>query len=266
MHKILLLAFIFHWFSGANAQKNATEVLLLGTFHFSNPGLDLAKFENANILSSKRQAEVQQVVKQLITYRPDKIFIEDEPSRQSRWDSLFQQYEQGTLPAKADEIFQVAFPVARTLGHPRVYCADYRDAIFPADSLMKVLAENGQTAQLAGIQTKIQQVEQRFNENLKKHTVSEILRIENDPQEQKDNVAFYLSTLSAGTLRNHVGAYLASEWWRRNMIIYGNVLKQLKGDEKRILILFGSAHTALIKSLIDYNSAFRLVAVKEVLK
>lgn len=239
---------------------------MLGTFHFDNPGLDMAKFENANILSPKRQTEVQAIVRQLIAYHPDRIFIEDVPERQSRWDSLFQKYQQGTLPAKANEIFQLAFPIAKALGHSHVYCADYREAKFPADSLMKVLASNGQTVLLTQIQNKIQQIEQRFNENLKKYTVAEMLKLENTPQEQKDNVAFYLSTLPAGNLRNHVGAYLTSEWWRRNMVIYGNILKQLKGDEKRILVLFGSSHTALLKNLMDYNTAFRLINVSEVLK
>jgi hypothetical protein len=52
---------------------------------------------------------------------------------------------------------------------------------------------------------------------------------------------------------------MASEWWRRNMIIYENILKHLTGKEKRILVLFGSSHTALLKEFMKYNPSLKLV-------
>ena len=45
-----------------HTQQKKTQVLLLGSFHFDNPGLDVAKFENANIMSPQRQKEVLEVV------------------------------------------------------------------------------------------------------------------------------------------------------------------------------------------------------------
>ncbi|UFH57506.1 DUF5694 domain-containing protein [Spirosoma sp. KNUC1025] len=247
------------------SQPKPVEVLLLGTFHFENPGLDVAKFENANILSTKRQQEVKQVVNQLIAYKPDKIYIEAEPAQQAQWDSLFRLYQQGKFALKANEIYQLAFPLAKTLGHPHLYAADYRQADFPYDSLIKVLTASGQQEMQQTIQTKIVQVEQAFNANLSKYTIGEMLKLDNTPKSRKDNLAFYLYCLGAGKLSNHVGAYLASEWWRRNMVIYANILKQLTGNEKRIVVLFGSSHTAVLAELMKYNSALRLTDVGEVL-
>ncbi|MDB5242976.1 MAG: hypothetical protein JWP57_3601, partial [Spirosoma sp.] len=226
------------------AQQKPVEVLLLGTFHFDNPGLDVAKFESANIFSPKRQQEVKAVVNQLIAYKPDKIFIEAEPTQQAHWDSLVSLYQQGKFTLKANEIYQLAFPVAKALGHPHLYAADYRKADFPYDSLMKVLAASHQEVMQQTIQTKIAQVEQAFNANLSKHTIAEMLTIDNTLESRRDNLAFYLNCIGAGKLDNHVGAYLTSEWWRRNMVIYANILKQLTGNEKRIVVLFGSSHTA----------------------
>ncbi|MDX2046674.1 MAG: hypothetical protein SFU87_07790, partial [Chitinophagaceae bacterium] len=60
LRSILTVAVLF-LFKTMAAQTQKTEVLLLGTFHFDNPGLDVAKFENANILSPVRQKEVQAV-------------------------------------------------------------------------------------------------------------------------------------------------------------------------------------------------------------
>lgn len=264
-YQLVTVALVVLSLTPTNAQQKPVEVLLLGTFHFDNPGLDVAKFESANILAPKRQQEVKAVVNQLIAYKPDKIFIEAEPAQQAHWDSLFRLYQQGKFTLKANEIYQLAFPVAKALGHPHLYAADYRKADFPYDSLMKVVAASDQQVLQQTIQTKIAQVEQAFNANLSTHTIAELLTLDNTPESRRDNLAFYLICLGAGKLNNHVGAYLASEWWRRNMVIYANILKQLTGNEHRIVVLFGSSHTAVLEALMKYNSAVRLTDVGEVL-
>jgi hypothetical protein len=266
MPKFILAVAVLLLFKTIAAQTQKTEVLLLGTFHFDNPGLDVAKFENANILSPVRQKEVQAVVDRLVAFKPDKIFIESEPRYQQRWDSILQQYKLGGYTLRANETHQLALKAAKALGHNRVYCADYRDAVFPFDSLMKVLAASKQTDMMQYIQKAIQQIEQRFNENLKKHTIAELLVIQNDPADEKLNLGFYLSLIKAGNLDNHIGAYLAGEWWRRNMVIYGNILKQLDGSEKKVIVLFGSSHTALLRELMQYNDKFNFASVEALLK
>ena len=50
------------------------------------------------------------------------------------------------------------------------------------------------------------------------------------------------------------------------MVIYENILKRLDGTEERILILFGSGHTALIHEMMKYNKKLELVPLADVLK
>ena len=83
--KYVLYVFCMHLCLVAVAQQKKekeVKVLLLGSFHFDNPGLDVAKFKDANILSPKRQQEVEEVASLLKTFAPDKIFIEATPGRQ----------------------------------------------------------------------------------------------------------------------------------------------------------------------------------------
>ena len=68
----------------------------------------------------------------------------------------------------------------------------------------------------------------------------------------------------AGKEGDHVGSYLTSESWRRNMVIYENILKRLDGKEKKILVIFGSGHTALLCELMKYNKKFELVSVRSI--
>lgn len=251
--------------TSAFAQQQKTKVVLLGCFHFDNPGLDVAKFENANILSEKRQKEVREIVDKLKAYKPDKIFLEVPVEMQSKLDSSFNSYRNGSFTLKGTETHQLGFRLARELNHPKVYGVDYRDAEFPFDSLMKSATEAQQFSLLGNVKTLIDSVEKVFNESLKKNTIKEMLLAQNTDEGNEIAVGMYFDLLVAGKEGNHVGSYLTSEWWRRNMIIYENILKRMSGKEEKILVIFGSGHTALLKEMMKYNKNLEIVQVKSVL-
>src|SRR4030095_4720919 len=104
----------------AMGQESKTKVLLLGCFHFDNPGLDVAKFENANILSEKRQKEVREIVDKLKAFKPDKIFVEVPVEMQSKLDSSFNSYRSGSFILKGTETHQLGFRLAKELNHQKV--------------------------------------------------------------------------------------------------------------------------------------------------
>ena len=251
----------------ATAQnKQPVKVLLLGVFHFSNPGLDVAKFKNADILSEERQKEVMQIVEQLKKISPDKVFIEGVPEEQNRLDSILDQYKKGKYTLSSNEIDQLGLRLAKDLNLPGVYPVDYRDADFPFDSLMKSATAAGQTDIIHFVQHTIDSVQTSFNDNLSKSTITQMLLRENTPGAIQLQNEFYFRMLPVGKQGNHVGSYLVSEWWRRNMIIYENILKRLDGNEKVILVIFGSGHTALLHEMMQYNSNIKLISVEDVLK
>jgi hypothetical protein len=249
----------------ALAQPKKTEVLLLGSFHFDNPGLDVAKFENANILSEKRQQEVRDVVEKLKQFKPDKIFIESPVENQGKIDSNIIKYKAGQFELKANEIHQLGYRLAKELNLPTLYAVDYRDADFPYDSLVKSATEAKQYSLLEFMKKSIDSIQNLFNESLKKNTVREILLNQNAKNTNDFQVGAYFDFLVAGKEGNHIGSYLTSEWWRRNMIIYENILKRMTGKEERILVIFGSGHTALLQVMMQYNKNFRIITADSVL-
>jgi len=267
MRKSFLRFVALLWLLPASSQTNPRiKVLLLGAFHFDNPGLDVAKFNNADILSEKRQKEVMQIVEKLKKFSPDKIFIENTPDNQDKIDSTFDQYKKGKYTLRANEIDQLGLRLAKELNRSAPYAVDYRDSDFPFDSLMKSAAEAGQTGIINWVQHIIDTVQTSFNNALQKSTVAEMLLRENTPEAIRFQNDFYIRLLPVGKPGNHVGSYLVSEWWRRNMIICENILKRLDGKEKSILVIFGSGHTAILSQLMRYNSNIELVNVEDVLK
>ncbi len=247
------------------AQQKKTKVLLLGCFHFDNPGLDVAKFDNANILSEKRQKEVMELVAKLKQFKPDKIFVEAPVSYQSTLDSNIMKYKAGQFTLKANETHQLGYRLAKELNLPTLYAVDYQDADFPYDSLVKSAMEANQMNLLGFMKKAIDSIQNAFNESLKNNTIREILLKQNSSTMNDLGVGFYFDFLIAGKEGNHVGSYLTSEWWRRNMIIYENILKRMTGKEERILVIFGQGHTALLDAMMKYNKNFELVPLNSVL-
>src|SRR4030095_4691008 len=154
------------------------------------------------------------------------------------------------------------FRLAKELNHPKVFGVDYRDAEFPFDSLIKSATEAQQFNLLGNVKKTIDSVEKVFNESLKKYTVKEMLLSQNTPEGNEIAVGMYFDFLVAGKDGDHVGSYLTSEWWRRNMIIYENILKRLSGKEEKILVIFGSGHTALLNEMMKYNKNLEIVPLK----
>jgi Family of unknown function (DUF5694) len=266
MGKLIFLALsCFSFFLSVDAQQHKTKVLLLGTFHFDNPGLDVAKFDNANILSEKRQAEVKVVMQKLLEFRPDKIFVEAPPSAQGRLDSNFRKYKTGEIMLNAGELHQLGFRLAKELNLPGLQAVDYTEAEFPFDSLVKSASEAKQFYLLGYIKNSIDSIQRIFNESLKVKTVRELLLDQNTREVIAFQVGMYYEFLVTGKEGNHVGSYLTAEWWRRNMIIYENILKRLNGREERILVIFGSGHTALLNEMMKYNKNIEIVPVDKVL-
>lgn len=269
MKKYLLLVFAFATNVSLMAQTTTTkktEILLLGTFHFANPGLDVAKFENANILTEKRQREVEELVAKLKEFKPDKIFVEVPVASQKKYDSLFAAYKNGTHKLSASESQQLGFRLAKACGLNTLYCADFSNVSFPMDSVMKVMMANQQLEMLQYLQGAMQKEQNDFNEQLKTKTISQILVDGNTDAVYKKLAGMYYFFLKAGDKTNHAGSFLASEQWRRNIYIYENILKNLDGKEQRILVLYGTTHVAMLKEMMKYNESFTITTVAQVLK
>ncbi|WP_375334254.1 DUF5694 domain-containing protein [Flagellimonas sp. C4] len=126
---ILLLAFLM--LSCGNAQEvtkakneessEIKEALLIGTFHYNNPGADVAKTKSFDVLNEDSQLELRKISAKITNYNPTKVFVEWPYDEQKELDSLYNVYIQGTYFDNENlsdfylksEIFQLAFRVAK---------------------------------------------------------------------------------------------------------------------------------------------------------
>ena len=70
----------------------------------------------------------------------------------------------------------------------------------------------------------------------------------------------------AGKKDNFIGAYLASEWYKRNLYMYSLIQKSTSLKDDKIMILAGASHIGMFKDFIDKNPEWRTKELKEIMK
>ena len=55
-------------------------IMILGSYHMDNPGADAVNFEADDVLTAKRQRELQQLIERLARFKPTKIAVEADTS------------------------------------------------------------------------------------------------------------------------------------------------------------------------------------------
>ena len=275
---ILLAYFIT---SASFAQTKRTEVLLIGTFHFNNPGADAMKVKTFDVMTPKVQMELETITEKLKLYQPDKLFVEWPWNEQSALDTLYAQYLGGkyeeyvitkyTNPAQRDfylknEIFQLAFRAGKKLKLAKIHAIDYNKTDFPYDSVMKAMNSAHQEKLVKDTESMMATYQATINKKLETYTLTQLLLDLNKPDSRTFDNSLYLTQLNrAGTADTFVGPFLVSEWYRRNLYMYSLVQKLTVAQDDKVIILAGASHTAMMKGFIDMDNIFQVKELKDVL-
>jgi len=259
--------------TGKKNLEDKKEILLIGTFHFNDPNLDVAKTKPFNILSREAQTELDEIAQKIKEFNPSKIFVEWDNNKQEKLDSLYQLYlkdeyfkEGQSRFYKEGEIFQLAFRTAKKCKHLQVYGIDI-DAEFPYDSVMTVIGMHNQVELKKELEDGINKLVTGVDDIiLRNESLKEILYYHNRKDiRELDNHVQIETMMLVGDRDNFIGPYLASEWIRRNIYMWSVIQKLSKKDE-RVMVLLGASHIAVIKDFIDKNQNWNSVELKSIIK
>ena len=248
------------------------EVLLIGTFHFANfnpeNNGDIIEVNVPDVLTAENQKELENIANAIKIFNPDKIFLEYPFASQKTLDSIYASFDiQDFSKAKRSERQQIGFRVAKLLNHKKVYAMDVRTD-FPFDSLMLEMKKAKQYDLLAKDSLEVVKIENFENDLFSSDKkLSEILFYQNDSKKRKEDINWYLSLANQGGEKgNFVGAYLTSEWYRRNLYMYSIIQKEIEKGDDKIMILAGASHIAMFKDFIDHNPEWKVIELKEIMK
>src|SRR5947207_10766581 len=92
------------------------QVMVLGTYHFGNPGQDLHNMKVDSVLTPAKQAELADVAARLAKFKPTKIAVEAFSDRSDLVTQKFDGFTPEKLITDPDERTQIAFRLAHPLG------------------------------------------------------------------------------------------------------------------------------------------------------
>ncbi len=249
-------------FAQSGEVSETTRVLVLGTYHFANPGRDISKPEIADVLLPDKQAEIHEVVQALAGFRPTKIAIESLPTSAARLDSLYEAYRSGRHELSRSEEQQLGFRLAAMLDHETLYPIDYRND-FPFPAMMEY-AKVHDLDFVTFVEEELARIEAEANRRQRENTIGEILRAVNEPQHLAEDHGTYMRFAGVGAGDTYVGADLVTRWYERNIKIFAN-LQCIAEPGDRVLVIFGSGHAPILRELIRHHPKMVLIDALEYL-
>jgi len=223
-------------------------VMLLGLFHFANPGLDAVKYTPLDVMQPEVQAYLEALSQRLAGFGPTKLLLEYPQRSDAVINQRYAEHLAGRFVLPRNEIYQIGFRVAKRAGHARVHGFD--ETAPPAgDTLWKVLPEQAPETHRR-LMSMIASMSERLQREHRTLPLREILLRSNSPEEDKLNKGFYmlLNDVAAESRQFH-GADASAHWWHRNLRMYAVVQAHAKPGE-RVLVIAGSGHTAVMRDLL----------------
>ena len=213
---IVLLALL-----GSPVQAAQVEVMVLGTYHMANPGLDRHNAKADDVLLPQRQHELASVTNALARFRPTKIAVES-PAAGARAAKVgkYHDYLDRRLASSRNEVVQIGFRLARQVRLNDVWGIDVRGN-FPYAAVKKYARDRGSPLpeRLEAMNTATEQMLYGLNRVLETGTVGQALRYMNDPKNIAESNEFYRDVRGFGEGTNQPGEALLRAWQARNHAI-----------------------------------------------
>ena len=231
-----------------------TEIILLGTFHYSG---------REDIFTESMQREIDSFTDMLTSLQPTKIALELPRRYQNDLDSFYnlfqpfhlvqkpslgtyQAYNQNIDYASDNERNQIGFRLARKLNHSKIYAVD--EDIELSDQLFNLIAPhislNNYLNQMNAIS--------KSASNL-----VELYRVLNSEEYIDYDNSIYVA-MNKVNLGNYEGCQLLLQWYERNLKIFSN-LQNICQEGDRILVLIGSSHLKILRDLVSSDPSLELV-------
>jgi hypothetical protein len=243
-------------------KEGKTKLMFLGMYHFSNPGLDQFNLESDDVLTPKRQAEIEAVVSKLAAFKPTKIAVEA-PFGDSATIARYKAYLAGTHQLSRNETEQIGFRLAKMLGHPTIYPIDVSGSLDDTALGAVIEANPAKHGPRMGILQELGgEAMALMGKWLKEGSIGEMLYNMNQPEFHDLNYRLYLQIfLPTVEGNNYAGADMVAQWHQRNLRIMSNLHQISCTPDDRVLVAYGQGHVPLFQRIAADSPYFEEVGV-----
>ena len=238
------------------------QVMVLGTYHMDNPGLDLHNARADDVLTPKRQAELAAVAEALATFKPTVIAIERVTPAPAYEDPGYREFDGSQLASRRDERVQVGYRLARLAGLTTLHGIDEQSGpgepdYFPFERVQSGVQRHGEEAALATMLSRTGALIADFERSQASSTVAELLIDANDPRTLADPSMYY-ELLAFDSGEEQPGAELLGYWFMRNAKIFAKLMDVVKPGD-RVVVLFGGGHKHWLEHLAHNTPGFEVI-------
>lgn len=259
-------------------EEPSAPLLILGTYHFANPGLDARRFVADDVLAPHRQDEIEAVAEALAAFRPTKVAVEA-PFGSDDWPRLYRRWVERADTLRRNEIAQLGFRIAARMGHDHIWPVDYsmwmngwrpdeiafegrpahwQEILDPPAPAPKAPVASDASASTSGAADsgELSDDERRLRET----TIGQYLAMLNSEESIAEHHAPYLRMLRPP---NSQGIYsntdAVTNWYARNLRIFTNLVRITDPRSDRILLIMGTGHVKILRELARDATYFCVV-------
>ncbi len=227
---------------------DALPLMVLGSYHMEGSSQDAVNLVAGDVRTPAKQRELGELIDRIAAFRPTKILIES-PFHRSKSPENYAKFLKGEYVLTANEIDQVAFVLARRLGHATVFAVDYpmwMDGRVPQEIGTPKPKPRGEAKPPAP--ARVPEHLQRLGELMAKGTVLDTFRHLNSEAYMRADHDWYVRMLHPDSESTDLyeGANLLTNWQKRNLRILANVYRVSEPGD-RLLLLIGSGHLTLLR-------------------
>ena len=229
--------------------QEPAQVMMFGVFHFANPGHDVVKAEQINVMTEDNQIYLEGLADRIAKFNPTRILLEYPPGSDPKIQNRYRSYVDGSYELPSNEVYQLGFRIATRSDAETVHGFDENTIQWNAEPLFAYL--EGKEQKTSGRMDELFQSITIDTENAHRTlTLQQLLLRANDAEQDRINRGLYLLTNHVGDGENYVGADAAASWWHRNFRMYANVQRHAQPGE-RVLVIGGQGHIAILRQFLE---------------
>lgn len=227
-----------------------TKIAILGMFHFvSESNTYRQDFGREEVMSPRRQREIEMLVDRLSDFEPTKIAVERPYYTLKELNSKYRAYLLGDYDLTAEETDQIAFRLGQTLGHDSLHLVKSGNPEFDTKPVQQYAQEHGETHWMDSAQTSAKGMLARLDSVLNAGTMVDGLRYFNSDEVVEENYRLYKYLARVGERGERVGANLMGSWQAQNLRIFENI-RDVAHPGDRVLVIYGAAHKRELRRYI----------------
>lgn len=243
--------------------KERASVLVVGTFHFDYPNMDVIKTEDKNkidVLKEPKKQEVTELVDYIKKFKPNKIAIEANPNWKAS--EKLKKYKNGEYRDKRDERYQIGMRIATELKLDTIYSIDAGSFVQDLEKLDSLYIDNLFKDFDFKTDDPIDEYYKKtfeYDETLvaKMNLLEYIKRMNSEEYHRLDYGNYLIGDFK---LDDHRGADILSVWWySRNLRIFRKIQQITTSKNDRILIIIGNGHAAILRQLLECSPEYNFV-------